>query len=239
MGRQHSQAILSALEAMDEDKEHLVGLTFDMWKAAEGAVYTLDLFANGAIHRSLALGKGFRSLVSNFNLLCAGAILRMQLDTALRFHAAYLAPQAFDFANAVLRGEEIRKLKDRNNQQMHDANLVKSLMRFHPWVEPIYRQANGYVHLSEIHTVGTYGEVNREESIVGVQVTGEDPELPDSVYLETIGTFRAATQIFKEHLWGWIELKRSPSATKVALEPIPDGDWSKCPAYLDIGRNAP
>lgn len=236
MDRQHSHAVLSCLQAMDEDREHLVGLTLDMWRAADGGMYTLDMFANGAIHRSLALGSGFRSLVRDFNLLCAGAILRLQLDTALRFHAAYLAPQALDFADAVLRGEEIRKLKDRNNQQMHDAHLVKSLTRFHPWVEPIYKQANGYVHLSEVHVVGTYGEANREEARIGLQVTGQDPELPDSVYLETIGTFRAATEIFKEHLWGWIKLKRNPGATRVALSPPPDGDWARCPAYLDIGR---
>jgi hypothetical protein len=66
-------------------------------------------------------------MIESFNILCAGAILRLQLDTALRFHAAYLYPNANDFAMEVAKGVEVRKLQDRDKQLMHDAYLVKSL----------------------------------------------------------------------------------------------------------------
>jgi hypothetical protein len=149
-------AVLASLQAMDEDREPLAGLTLGTWRATDGCTYTLDVFANGAIHRSLALGSGFRSLVRDFNLLCAGAILRLQLDTARRFHAAYLAPQALDFVDAVHRGEEIHKLTDRNNKQMHDAHLVQSLTARTGWFSSEARPLSGRCSLSTQHRTIAY-----------------------------------------------------------------------------------
>jgi hypothetical protein len=237
MERTHSAAVLDALTGLKEDQQLLCDMTMQMWNADGSGVYTLDLFANGAIHRSLALIKGFRSMIREFNMICAGPLVRMQLDTALRFHAAYLAPNAFDFADATLSGTEVYKLKTRDGKSMRDAVLVESLTKQYPWVEAIYKQASGFVHLSKVHTVGTYGKPDTAACVVPVAITGEDSDLPDSVYLDTIGTFRAAVEVFTDHLNGWIRLKEGqPTANIVSLTPPPDGDFSRCNAYLDIRR---
>lgn len=236
MDRTHSSAVLVALSGLDEDRRKLGAMTFDMWEAEGGGMYVLDFFANGAVHRTMALLSGFQSMVRDFNFVCAGALVRMQIDTALRFHAVYLAPQAHDFAEAVARGEEVRKLKDRSGERMTDAHLVRSLSVDYPWVERIYKQASGYVHLSDTHIYSTCSNVNRAEHRMQIRVTGVDEGLPDPVYLDTIATFRAAVEILIDHLHGWIELKRRPNSTKLSLTEPPGGDFSLCCAYLDIGR---
>jgi hypothetical protein len=103
------------MRGLELDESSLQEMALEMMRADDGAMYPLDLYAHGAINRTFALSRGFRSLILDFNFLCAGAILRLQLDTAIRFHAAYLAPQAYDFAAAVVEGTEVRKLKDRKH----------------------------------------------------------------------------------------------------------------------------
>ena len=61
------------------------------------------------------------------NLICAGALLRLQLDTALRFYAAFRVEKPHDFALAVLDGKRVRDLKDLDGQKMTDDYLVRKL----------------------------------------------------------------------------------------------------------------
>ena len=82
----------------------------EMTEAYGGAIYGMDLLAYGALNRSKAHLSGFCRLIRDRNLVCAGAVLRLQLDTALRFSAAWLVENPHAFAIAVLEGQHIRKL---------------------------------------------------------------------------------------------------------------------------------
>ncbi len=56
-----------------------------MCNADNGAIFPVDLVANGAVKRSGSQSSALRMLVESWNLLCARALVRMQIDTALRF----------------------------------------------------------------------------------------------------------------------------------------------------------
>ena len=62
----------------------------EMFEAFGGAMYGMDLLAAGALNRSKAHIAGFSTLIKAKNLICSGALLRLQLDTAMRFFAAFL-----------------------------------------------------------------------------------------------------------------------------------------------------
>jgi hypothetical protein len=205
----HSETILSELGGLGEDRERLIAMTLDMWHAAGGASYPLDLYANAAINRSLALSTGFQTLIESFNLVCAGPILRLQIDTALRFYASYIAPNADDFAIEVLKGVRVDKLKDRDGKLMRDAYLVERLASDYPWLPNLYEKTSGYVHMSKTHMHSTFGKVNREEFSVEMKIGWEDKDLPDSVYSEFISAFRHSTDVFAYYLAGWIQTKRA------------------------------
>lgn len=88
MDTKHSESLEESLTRLTEmDRAHLEP-GMGMAKAFGGALYGMDLLAFGALNRSKAHIAGFRALIGQRNLICAGALLRLQLDTAMRFFAA-------------------------------------------------------------------------------------------------------------------------------------------------------
>lgn len=186
-----------------------------MFASIGGSFYSMDLLAVAAINRSMATLSGFRQMIENRNFVCAGSLLRVQLDTALRIAAAHLAPDLNQFVHEVMEGTQIRKLRARDGQQMKDAYLVRMVAKDYPWIENVYRQTSGYIHLSEKHflnaitAVGDGGEISMKMSPL-------DKTVPDESYVEAIEAFLAATGIFFRYLEGWVATKVARSARKPA-----------------------
>ena len=91
-----------------------------MLTADGGKLFALDLLAAATVKRSMSLCSGFALLVRSVNYTSAAAILRLQLDSCLRFYAAFIVEKPHEFATEVLRGTPIRKLKDKNGAVMTD-----------------------------------------------------------------------------------------------------------------------
>jgi hypothetical protein len=210
MSAQPSEAILAAVQGLEADRATLLDMTKARWEAYDGAVYPLGLFANGATNRALALSTGFQSLVLQRNILCVGAILRLELDTAIRFAAAWLVDEPHTFALEVLKGTPVRRLKDQTGQLMTDAHLVRCLSPEHPWLEKVYETTSGYIHLSDTHISSSVASVDPKTMRIGIQVSCRDDKQPDSLYLEAVAAFREATQIFMRYLHGWTFTKGNP-----------------------------
>jgi hypothetical protein len=184
-----------------------------MFEAFGGAFYGMDLLAAGALNRSKAHIAGFQQLVGAKNLICAGALLRLQLDTALRFYAAFLVEQPHDFALAVLGGARVRDLKDRDGKKMTDAYLVEKLGQEFDWVPRVYERTSGYVHLSSTHLLSamapTEGASDSDRAIT-IKIAAEDKPLPAWIYIEAVDAFRAATDILLRYVHGWVFTKANP-----------------------------
>ena len=181
-----------------------------MLRANEGAFYPLDLLVIGALNRSAAQCVGFRLLVQARNFICAASILRLQLDTALRFYAAFLVAEPHMFASTVLKGTPVRKLKDSSGTLMRDAHLVSCLSRQYPWVTKVYETTSGYIHLSEQHIFQAIESVEERERLVEIKMSATDKELPGQTYVEAVEAFCAATQVFHHYVEGWIITKDNP-----------------------------
>ena len=181
-----------------------------MLRAYGGALYPMDLLAIGALNRSAAQCAGFRSLVQARNFICAASILRLQLDTALRFYAAFLVAEPHAFASAVLKGTQVRKLKDRDGTLMRDAHLVSCLSQQYPWVAKVYQTTSGYIHLSEQHIFQAIESLEERERITKIKMSAEDRELPEQTYVEAMEAFCAATKVFHHYVEGWVATKENP-----------------------------
>lgn len=205
-----SDTVGVALTELEAAEKEMLNRALVMMRADDGAVYPFDLFAHGAINRSLALSAGFRTLIRDRNLICAGAILRLQLDTAIRFFAGFIVDKPHDFATEVLKGTPSRKMKDKNGQPMTDWYLVTQLAKEYPWIEPLYKKTSGYVHMSDTHILSTFDGVNDETRVVGIKIGWRDKNMPDSLYLEAIAAFRELTTIFARYVDGWIFTKANP-----------------------------
>jgi hypothetical protein len=181
-----------------------------MYIAYGSALYPLDLLATGALNRSLAQCSGFRALVEARNYICAASILRLQIDTALRFFAAFLVDNPHEFAGSVLKGIHVDKLKDQNGKLMRDAHLVSRLPAKFSWIAKVYEKTSGYIHLSEQHIFQALESLDGEERTLCIKVSATDKELSEKVYCEVIEAFCAATEMFLYYVEGWIFTKDNP-----------------------------
>ena len=151
-------------------------------------------------------------MIRERNLICAGALVRLQLDTALRFSAGFTVSKPHEFALMVLDGERIDKMKDRNGKRMTDRHLLSQLTKEYSWVEDVYEGGSGYVHLSATHIFSTFDrKYYEEEAKHRIRISSRDQEFPDEVYLETIETYKECTNILKNYIEGWIFTKENPT----------------------------
>ncbi len=111
----------------------------------DSSLYAVDLLMSAAINRSLSLSKGFSTLIQDKNLICAGAILRLQIDTAMRIFAGTLVEDSNQFAIDVISGKHIRNMRDRDGNNMTDKYLVGKLSDIYPWLTSVYEKTSGYI----------------------------------------------------------------------------------------------
>lgn len=127
------------------------------------------------------------------NLICAGALLRLQLDTALRFYAAFSVERPHEFALAVLEGKRVRDLKDQRGNKLTDAYLVQELGREFAWVLRVYERTSGYVHLPSAHLLSSIGLTDDAAAVAGsisIKISAEDEPLPEWIYVEAVDASR-------------------------------------------------
>ena len=207
-----SDALEEALARVEADEQEVIAIAAEMLQAYGGAIYMFDFLAIAAINRSLALSSGFRLLIREQNLISAGAILRLQLDTALRFFAGYLVYDPHDFTLQVLEGKQINRMKDRSGHRMTDSHLVTEMAKEHPWVKEVYDRASGYVHMSGIHILSAVSIVDGEAGVIGMKASSHDQPLPEDLYIDVVTTFRQCTRILVLHIEGWTLTKDNPEA---------------------------
>ena len=131
------------------------------WEAAEklldtrdGKLVSSDMLVAALLNRSMGLVRGFCSMITD-NYICAAPLVRLQLDNLLRFSAVWLVDDRDDFTAQVIGGEQINKLKDRDGKQMNDGYLAQRMDERIPGLAQAYKEACGYIHLSDAHLYHT------------------------------------------------------------------------------------
>lgn len=206
----HNHSISKNLATLTKREHTHLQLAKRMFKAPGNAIYGMDLLATGVLNRSKAHISGFKALIEAKNLICAGALLRLQLDSALRFYAAYLVERPNEFALAILNGKKVRNLKDSLGQKMTDAYLCEKLGERFDWVPRVYERTSGYVHLSDVHLLSTLSSVDTDNRKFTAKISSMDKDLPDEIYIEALDAFTATTDIILEYVHGWVLTKANP-----------------------------
>jgi hypothetical protein len=209
--RAHSDIVLSRLAELRALNKTFLDAGLRMSQAYGGSIYPMDILATGALNRTLAVLSGFCRMIEERNLVCAGALLRLQLDTALRFYASFRVAKPHDFAVRVLAGTPVSKMKDSAGNRLTDHFLVTCLAEDYEWLPRVYHETSGYVHLSEKHLLAPFSpDPDGQERTLRTHVGAEDKPLPDALYLEATDAFAASAAIFYRYLEGWIFTKANP-----------------------------
>lgn len=159
------------------------------------SISTGHFYAVGVLKRTLAQAAGFRMLIDARNFQSAAGLLRMQIDSAMRMNALALVEDSKLLLDTWMDGKAINKLKSSEGSQLSDAYLRKKLSDKHPWVNGIYEDASGFVHFSGKHFFTSIAKMDEANHVVHFQISGTDPQKPESEYFEIVDAFLNATKL--------------------------------------------
>jgi hypothetical protein len=214
MTEEHGQKVLKALGGLEARRDKILELGQKMASAYRGSFYPVDFLAIGAIKRIISMSGGIKLLVNAFNMVCARSLLRLHIDTALRFFAVFLAKEPHDFAMKVMSGEQINRMEDTSGKKMTDAYLVSKLASDYPWLPNVYKNLSGYVHFSNQHLFSPVQNIDDETHYVQYVIHEKDTKYPESSWVEVVDCFNESTDIFIKYLEGWIFTKSNPEVVE-------------------------
>ena len=118
-------------------------------------------FINAVIVRAYQLNKGFISLVSTGNYLCACPLVRIQLETVLSLWASLIADN--NYTERMLFGKSVAKSKH-NGNYLSNSYLVRTLCEFinKPSLKELWDKGNNYLHPSYSSISKTIHRENRQ-----------------------------------------------------------------------------
>ncbi|MGE0044581.1 MAG: hypothetical protein AB7J28_06655 [Hyphomonadaceae bacterium] len=182
---------LAAIERLEADIVRKAAATVQ----AGDPIFHAHFFLIGIVKRTLAQASGFRSLIRQKNFQCAAAILRMQLDSAMRVNALRLVSDPSDFCRMWFNGTPINKLKSADGHKLTDYFLRTKLSEEYDWIDAVYTDASNFVHFSARHFFTALTETNKDEMFIQLAITAEDPPRPDKDYFEVVDAFFNATRV--------------------------------------------
>src|ERR1041385_6911148 len=137
-------SLATELEALKLWLEQLPKVGMASLASPGGAMYVLYWVMIGAVKRSLSLASGLHAMIVAKNMVCARALLRMQLDTVTRVLAYTYVEDPNKVASGVVGGKHLKGFKSHDGQPLTDKYLVDKLSEHHPWVRRVYDFTSGY-----------------------------------------------------------------------------------------------
>jgi len=183
--------------------------------ASNGALYSEDFLVFAAAKRIHSVGQAFLTMIAAPNFGVAAALLRMHLDTALRFSAMALVESPEKFASDILGDSRVDKMCSRTGHRLTDRYLVEGLSASAPWIREVYNASSGFIHLSGRHMYQTFSDVNDAERTMKFVVAAEDVPRPSRDYIEIVRAFEATTNLAVSLLLSWLSARPAKRASEV------------------------
>jgi hypothetical protein len=212
-----TESVESLLLELEADTEHMRKVMMENVTPPGSPMYPLDFLAFAAAKRHASTTSAFIAMIRSWNMVIARALLRMHIDTSLRFSAAWHVSDPHKFSTSVLKGERIDKMKTRTGHRLTDAHLVQLHQQTHPWLPVVYERLSGYVHFSGAHISDSIEGVGEDDSMMQFLISDQDLKYPEYSWVEILECFRETTSILETFLQGWGATKRLSDAQLSAL----------------------
>lgn len=178
-----------------------------MMQSGQGA-YQLDFYISGILNRSLSLIYGFQTLIESANFISAAHLVRPHLDNYLRLYASWLVNNPHDFVVKVLEGERVGKIKDKDDQFMSDAYLVKKAAIEYPWITKVYQETSGFVHFSNKHIFNATSVSKTDENTLSTFIGKTDNQVSNESKIEAVIAMIEISNCLAKQIFGWVDTKR-------------------------------
>jgi len=205
-------------EELDSILDEIKGLQSEFLKvgkeitlAYNKSMYPLDLLVIAVLNRAFKVSDAFISLVNERNYISAVPLVRLHLDNYLRFFASTLVSEPHEFALKVFSGEQVNRMTDRENKKMYDSYLCQKCSEIYPWIETVYKNLSGFIHLSEKHFHHAIkADEGAEDRMLNMTIGGED-QTPIELYIEISGCFKEISKIIISIMKRWCTVKDNPA----------------------------
>ena len=172
-------------------------------------------FHYGIANRTLAQTRAFKQCVEDRNGLVVTALLRLQLDTALRLYALFWVADPNKFAEEVFKGKHIDHLKAADGELLRDKYLRSKLVATYPWVETVYKQTSGSIHFSNRHIFDALEVSDETTGACTLRLGPNKPNQTIEDYAECIAAFQHINMIILAAVQDWLERFDAFVGTKV------------------------
>ncbi|MBL7997871.1 MAG: hypothetical protein JNL32_04445 [Candidatus Kapabacteria bacterium] len=155
-------ALLSKLDSYIE----LVIKTQQRIQMADGKnMYSLDLLSMAVSNRAIRVIQGFIQATESSNMLVSLPLVRLHIDTLLRWYATTLVEHPHELAKLILSGSKLKDVKDREEKKLTDSYLVGCYSNYFSQLKTVYEKTSGYIHLSQSHMTAPVYSVESEGTI--------------------------------------------------------------------------
>lgn len=209
MDRISSASLNEAIIRLKSTETIIMKLGKELFSADGGNMFPVDLLAIAAMKRTIGNTEGFVTLVEANNMAAARSLLRIQIDTFVRFSATWLVEKPHDFATDVIGGEHIRNIKDKNGKKMTDHYLVDLLSAEYPWLKKVYENLCGYVHFSGAHLSNAVQKLDSSKRTLTFHIGKEDTQYPERSWIEAVDCFTNSIYILFFYIDGYVKTKNS------------------------------
>jgi len=147
--------IVEKLDVLSEDYKNLAR------EIMKKKAMKVDLIALSILNRVISINEGFKTLFLENNIYAACHLIRIQLDSLIRYNSILIAKDD-RIIDHILEGNSIRNFKDSIlNEKFTDAYLVKQLSIQIPQVKELYEKYCDLIHFSNEHLerIKTYPEI--------------------------------------------------------------------------------
>lgn len=210
---EHTPKTLASIERLRTMRKELPYLGKEIMDVGN-VMYSLDMVIIGIVKRCLSTSSALELLVLDWNMVCARAVLRMQLDTVLRFSAFWLSADRQRMADDVIAGKPINRMTDRDGQRMTDSYLARRLGEHFTWVPQVYEYTSGYIHFSERHLFDPIVRLNNEEKMVHYVINEKDFNFPEFSWVELVNCAASCLLIVKHLLDDYRQWKNQATQGK-------------------------
>ena len=209
-----SKSLDEALANLRRTEDKLLQLGIELLSADSGNMFSIDLIAIGAMKRTASNTEGFILLIESKNMSSARSLLRVQIDTFIRFSSLWIVDSPHDFAAEIIHGKHIRNIKDKLGNKMTDRYLIEILSKEYPWIRNVYDNLSGYIHFSSQHLFNSVNQINNDTKTISFKIGKEDRQYQESSWIETVDCFVESTNILFFYLKSWIEIKNEKKELK-------------------------
>ncbi|MBD8065176.1 hypothetical protein IC608_06795 [Devosia sp. PTR5] len=202
---------LARIRAMALEIERLPDDTY----APVGSILEqVEWYSLAAVTKSTSNAHAFCSLVEQRNTIAASAIVRMQIETAMRMFGLTLVADVEAAGDHLMEGKKYGQLRARDGTKLADKILHERLSAEYEWVTKAYEDTSAFVHLD--------GENIRSKLVhlsMGAffNLSGVDAQRPEHAYFHLADTFFIALRMTRNILADFLATRPQPQERALRL----------------------